>query len=169
MSGRDAIEGWIDEQDEFDDDFWDGFDNSQEAFEWFEENETWRTPLADILNEELPAFMNYLENKIEEARTNIDFEEDFTVEKDVFNPEKKEEFIEDTDVKPESIKFEPSIDEEIDILEQQLKDAKEELRLFEEEEEIEEEEDQLLEEEEEESIIKSIKSIGSSIRKFFRV
>ena len=63
MSGLNEIIQWTEDNYDFERE-----ENVQDAFEKIDKDENWRAPLADILGDELPKFMEFLEEKTETGR-----------------------------------------------------------------------------------------------------
>ncbi len=68
MSGLNEIIQWVDENYEFEEG-----EDPQQVFEQLDKDENWRAPLADILNEQLPKFILYLEEKTHTSREEVAF------------------------------------------------------------------------------------------------
>ena len=68
MSGLNEIIQWVDEEIDINEG-----EDPQQVFEWLDDHEDWRAPLGDILNEQLPDFMRYLEERTHTTREDIEF------------------------------------------------------------------------------------------------
>ena len=177
MTYEDAIFDWMDDIPEFNDSFYAGFEDGTKIIEWLDKHEDFRIPIADMAGDEIGAILDRFNKRIEEAKE-VD---EPTIFLGTEIPQKEIDKQEEIDLTPESdpftVKFEePTVNKQILLLQEEIKLAREELEELEEEEreekeeEFEEEiEEELIKEivkEEEPSTIESIKSIGSSIRKF---
>ena len=70
MSGLNEIIQWVEDNYDFE-----RGENVQRAFEQIDKDEDWRAPLADILGNELPAFLEFLEEKTETSPEDIQIAE----------------------------------------------------------------------------------------------
>ena len=166
MTYEDAIFDWMDDIDTFTDEWYAGFNDATEIIDWIDKNEDFRIKIEDMAGDEIGAILDRFNEKIENAKEAT--EPTIFIGTEV--PQKEIDKQEDIDLtpEPEPIFFEePEVNKQILLLQEELAIAREELADLEElEEEIEEEIEE--EEIEEKSISESIKSIGRSIRNFFR-
>ena len=176
MTYEDAIFDWIDDTDEdqYTDDFYAGFNDATEIIDWIDEHEDFRIKIADMAGDELPNILDRFNELIENAKE----ADEPTIFIGTEVPQKEIDEQEEIDLTPdEDIFFEkPSIQKQVLLLQDELEITRKELEELEEEEQEEKEEEfeeeieeELIEniiEEEKPSITESIKSIGSSIRKF---
>ena len=70
MSGLNEIIQWVEENYDFDDG-----EDPQRAFEQIDKDEDWRAPLADILGEQLPEFLEFLEEQTKTSRADFQISE----------------------------------------------------------------------------------------------
>ena len=163
MTYEDAIFDWMDDIPEFDDNFYAGFEDGTEIVAWLDKNEDFRIKIEDMAGDEIGAILDRFNEKIENAKEATEPTIFIGTEVPQKEIDKQEEI--DLTPEPESVIFEePEVNKQILLLQEELAIAREELQDL---EELEEEEEEELEEEiEEKSITESIKSIGSSIRKF---
>ncbi len=171
MTYEDAIFDWMDDIDTFNDDFYAGFNDGTEVIAWLDKHEDFRIPIADMAGDEIVNIIDRFNEKIEEAK-DVDEPTIFIDEKRAIQESEEIDLTPEPD--PFTVKFEePTVDKQILLLQEELEIAREELREIE-LEEIEEEiddleeeiDEEIIEQNKEKSITESIKSIGSSIRKF---
>ena len=66
LSGLNEIIQWVEENYDFE-----AGEDVQKAFEQIDKAEDWRAPLADILGDQLPNFMEYLEQETHTTREDL--------------------------------------------------------------------------------------------------
>ncbi len=165
MTYEDAVLDWMDNQPEYNDDFYAGFNDGTELMDWIDKHEDFRIKLADMAGNEIGNILDRFNEKIEEAKE----ADEPTIFIGTEVPQKEIDRQEEIDLtpEPESVIFEePEVNKQILLLQEELQIARKELEELEEDQEEGEEDEEEFEEEEEKSITESIKSIGSSIKKF---
>ena len=70
MSGLNEIIQWTEDNYDFE-----PGEDPQKAFETIDRDEDWRAPLADILGDQLPQFMQFLEESTQTSRADIELSE----------------------------------------------------------------------------------------------
>ena len=70
MSGLNEIIQWTEENYDFE-----AGEDPQAAFEKIDRDEDWRAPLADILGDQLPEYMEFIENQTSTTKEDIEFQD----------------------------------------------------------------------------------------------
>ncbi len=148
MTYEDLIFDWIEDNDEFDQDWYAGFNDGTEIITYLDEHEDFRIPISDMVGDEIGNILDRFNEKIEEAKE----ADEPTIFIGTEVPQKEIDAQEEIDLEPEvkPIFFEePEVDKQILLLQEELAIAREELQElefeedFEEQFEMEEEEDKI--------------------------
>ena len=168
MTYEDAIFDWLDDQPEYDEDFYAGFNDATEVVEYTDKHEDFRIKIEDMAGDEIGNILDRFNELIENAKES----DEPTIFIGTEIPQKEIDKEEEIDLTPEPDPFtvtfqEPDIEKQKLLLQEEIRLAREELEELE-LEEIEEEIEELEEEIEEEIIEKNKPpSIFKRVRNFF--
>ena len=171
MTYEDAIFDWLDDQPEYDEDFYAGFNDATEIIEYIDKHEDFRIKLEDMAGDEIGNILDRFNEKIEEAKE----ADEPTIFLGTEIPQKEIDKQEEIDLEPEADPFtvafqQPDIEKQKLLLQEEIRLTRielEELEELEEEEKKEEFEEEFEEELIEEIVNEEKPSIIKRIRNFF--